>query len=98
MNKFTFYIICKVIITGSSRDESTTRLLRYVRSKFMPNKSLIFIDPDVPPTRLGEHNEVIRSLLDSLSAKTLELPEVRICEGGVCGLPLRGVELESVLR
>lgn len=76
-------------------------LLRYVRSKFVPNRSLILIDPDIPPTQLAAKNQIVRTLIDNLSGKTtasLELPEVRICEAGVCGLPLKGVELELVVR
>ena len=74
--------------------------MRALRAKFIPNRSLIFLDPDAPPSGLAEQNEVIRSLVDSLASKTsatLDLPEVRICEGGVCGMPLKGAELEQVV-
>ncbi|GJJ13380.1 hypothetical protein Clacol_007633 [Clathrus columnatus] len=91
----------EVIITGYSEDESTRTFLRYVRSKFVPNRSLIHIDPNFLPKRLAEQNQVVRSLVDSLSTKataSLELPEVRVCEAGVCGLPLKGIELELLVQ
>ncbi|KAF8524565.1 hypothetical protein BU17DRAFT_42830 [Hysterangium stoloniferum] len=91
----------EVIVIGSSREKATKALLKYIRSRFVPNRSLILIDPDAPPSWLAKHNQVIRSLVDNLASKTtasMELPEARICERGVCGLPLRGIELELVLR
>jgi len=93
------YGMREVIVTGSSRDAATTTLLRSIRARFVPNRNLIFLDPDGPPKGLAEQNEVIRSLVDNLASKTsalLDLPEVRICEGGVCGMPLKGMDLEQV--
>ncbi|KAF8592308.1 hypothetical protein K439DRAFT_1524915 [Ramaria rubella] len=89
----------QIIVTGSLGDKATDDVLRSIRSRFMPNRSLIVIDPDSPPTELAKHNEVVRSLVNALPSKmsaTLQLPEIRICEGGVCGLPLRGKELEDL--
>lgn len=89
----------QIIVTGTPGDAATDEVLRSIRSRFVPNRSLILIDPTRPPSGLTTHNEVVRSLVDGLAETPRacrQLPEVRICEGGTCGLPLRADELASV--
>ncbi|KIJ57162.1 hypothetical protein M422DRAFT_23262 [Sphaerobolus stellatus SS14] len=93
------YGMKEVIVTGLSKDNVTTSLLGALRTKFVPNRNLIFLDFDALPKGLAEQNEVVRSLVESLASKpsgSLELPEVRICEEGVCGMPLKGAELDEI--
>jgi hypothetical protein len=52
----------------------------------MPNKVIIRIDPDKPPRALAELNATVKELVGEKE------PALRLCEGGVCGMPIRDLE------
>ncbi|WWD20961.1 hypothetical protein CI109_105439 [Kwoniella shandongensis] len=86
----------EVIIIGSKSDPTTKQFLALAREKYTPNQIVIQIDPADPPLQLAEKNEVIKSLIEGLSSKDTQTQtqrvSLRVCEGGVCGLPSEDVE------
>lgn len=82
----------EVIVMGRRTDEVTRTILQVVRETYSPAQMTIFIDPEQPSMRLAEVNETVRALLDVQET----VPSVRICEGGVCGLPL--TEMDEIRR
>lgn len=69
---------------GTREDERTQALLKLVREAYTPAQVVIFIDPAKPPESLAKLNDTFKALLDVEE----DVPSVRICEGGVCGLPV----------
>ncbi len=74
---------------GAPQDDRTKALLSLVWASYHPAQVVIYIDPANPPRRLAEVNETIKALLDVKE----DVPSLRVCEGGVCGLPI--LELEE---
>jgi uncharacterized protein YyaL (SSP411 family) len=87
----------KLVLTGSPRNLQTRALLDSIRSRFIPNRVLIHVDPSNPPVELGKDNAAVKAIIDGL--KSDEQPSVRVCEHGTCGLPIVDVrELEKELE
>ncbi|WVR09254.1 hypothetical protein IAU60_006319 [Kwoniella sp. DSM 27419] len=82
----------EVIVIGSGSDPKTSSFLALARETYAPNQLLIHIDPAQPPDKLAERNEVIKSLIDGLDKAGSHEPSLRVCESGVCGLPVASVE------
>lgn len=51
----------------------------------MPNKVVIHLDLENPPKKLAELNETVKALLEARD----NTPALRVCEGGVCGMPVK---------
>ncbi|KAK8843499.1 hypothetical protein IAR55_007159 [Kwoniella newhampshirensis] len=88
----------EIIIIGSPTDPKTSQFLNLARKKYTPNQLISQIDPSNPPSRLAEKNEAIKSLIGGLSEDkdSGTKASLRVCEGGVCGLP--SDEVEGVKR
>ncbi|KAK4687960.1 uncharacterized protein P7C73_g2148, partial [Tremellales sp. Uapishka_1] len=78
------------VVMGPPEDPSTRAILKSLREVYIPNKVVIQIDPANPPVKLAEKNETVKSLMDVKESS----PSLRVCEGGVCGLPI--YELEKI--
>jgi uncharacterized protein YyaL (SSP411 family) len=73
---------------GSHEDDRTKALLGLVREKYAPAQVVIYIDPTIPPRRLATANETVKALLDVKE----DVPSLRVCEGGFCGVPIFDIE------
>jgi uncharacterized protein YyaL (SSP411 family) len=87
----------QLIVTGPPSSPQTQALLDAIRSRFIPNRVLIHVDPSDPPVGLAKDNAAVKAIIDGLKAD--EKPSVRVCERGTCGLPIVDVgELEKELE
>ncbi|CAD6586378.1 MAG: hypothetical protein CYPHOPRED_003528 [Cyphobasidiales sp. Tagirdzhanova-0007] len=77
--------IKQIIVTGAATDSRTQQFLRVIRHTFIPNRMLIHLSSKHPQALLGSQNELIQSMVKEGKA---DIPEIRICEGRVCGLPI----------
>ncbi|KAK0394381.1 hypothetical protein QR680_000710 [Steinernema hermaphroditum] len=76
------------IILGPKDDALVKEALQLVRSKYIPYKTVIHVDPsNFEGTWLANHNSSLQSYIAGYSK-----PSVHICEGTVCGLPLTDIE------
>lgn len=83
-----------MIIVGDRKEVKTQELLERIYERWIPNRLLVHVDPEALPRELAEGNEVVRSLVEGGDWT----PSVRVCEGGVCGMPIQsGEELEKEL-
>lgn len=77
----------QLILTGASEDPSTQALRAVLDERFIPNRLLIHIEPSNPPMDLAWRNEVVKAVVEGLG-KEGGRASVRVCEAGVCGLPI----------
>ncbi|OCF34161.1 cold-induced thioredoxin domain-containing protein [Kwoniella heveanensis BCC8398] len=84
----------EVIVIGPPSDPTTQGFLSLARSIYAPYQIVIHIDPSNPPRKLAEKNDVLRSLIEGSDANQQKTTEasLRVCEGGVCGLPVTSIE------
>jgi hypothetical protein len=64
-------------------------MLAMVGGIYIPGSVVIRVDPGRLPRELGEVNGTVGALIEGGQA---DLAAMRICEGGVCGLPITGIE------
>ena len=69
---------------GPIADDRTRAFLDLVHGYYNPAQVVIHIDPSNPPKRLAMVNDAVKALLEVKE----DAPSLRICEGGVCGLPI----------
>ena len=87
----TIYVI-QLLVTHKENDSVHLAL---IRSVFMPNRTLIHLNPSDPPTELAKVNATLRSLIEQ---GTDAKPNVRVCENYTCGLPIEDTEeLKKIL-
>uniref|UniRef100_A0A1I7Y9F2 Thioredox_DsbH domain-containing protein n=2 Tax=Steinernema glaseri TaxID=37863 RepID=A0A1I7Y9F2_9BILA len=72
------------VVIGPKDDEFVKEALDLVRSKYIPYRTVIHVDPtDFEGTWLANNNRSLNSYVDGYSK-----PSVHVCQGTVCGLPL----------
>ena len=80
------------IVTGPVTAPETSAFLDKIRSKFIPNRVLLPVDPHKPPTELAKLNETIKALLEDAGKKGEVKPNVRVCANFVCAAPVYDIE------
>jgi hypothetical protein len=85
------------LLTGKSGSEFVASMLQAVNEiKYIPNKIVIQIDPENPPTELARYNSVVKGILEGMErdkAAGKEIKEsLRICRDFACGLPFTDLE------
>ncbi|OCH88385.1 hypothetical protein OBBRIDRAFT_734556 [Obba rivulosa] len=90
----------QLVVTEPSAAEAAP-FLKVIRSRFIPHRVLIHLDPAHPPRKLAKENATLRALIVDVEKNVdgkAARPSVRICENFTCGLPIEDVaEVEKVL-
>lgn len=77
-----------MIVVGDRKEVKTQELLERIYARWIPNRLLVHVDPQALPKKLADGNEVVKALI----AGGDWTPSVRVCEAGVCGMPIESVE------
>jgi len=83
-----------IVVAGKPGSEEVEEILKVIFSKFLPNKTISFLDSSNPD------KEAIK-LIPLLEGKKIvkDKPTVYICENFICKTPITGVEeLEKALE
>jgi len=85
------------IVLGSPESSTVQAYLDVIRrATYIPNRVLIYIDPNSLPKMLAERNEVVKAIVEdverSQASGKLVGENVRLCEGFTCRLPVVGLD------
>ena len=77
----------QIVIVGKRHDEATTRMVREVHSRFLPNTVVILVDETAWGSDFGPATPFLRSMpmID-------EKPTAYVCENFVCKLPTTNIQ------
>jgi len=85
------------LITGKTGSRFVVSMLQAIHgTRYIPNKVVIQIDPENPPSELARYNSVVEGVLEGLERDKADGKEVkeslRICRDFACGLPITDLE------
>ncbi|PSS29549.1 hypothetical protein PHLCEN_2v2961 [Hermanssonia centrifuga] len=78
------------ILIGDPKSPQTREFIQKIRTKFIPNRVLIYLDPNNPPAELSKLNGTLNELIKR--TETDAKPNIRICENFTCSAPINSVE------
>ncbi|KAJ1972038.1 hypothetical protein H4R35_004899 [Dimargaris xerosporica] len=89
----------EIIVVGNAQDPQTMEYLKAIRRRYLPNRVLIHLAPDVDPAThpIAQVNPVVKELaqqrqtLASTTVAASQKPKVYVCANFTCELPLTSV-------